>query len=241
MQYYCLRITPETCNPKVPLIAYEEHLMRSLFEYLKPIRATSGLENHDKYGDLVKKHIHYRFQCDKNKNSIAKWLQNTTNKGLGIKGVGYQLVEYTNDPSLCNHNKPKSQPRLINDIKRWFRYCLKEFPHSRFNTGFSLPELEVMSLLANDERNTNIKYHRERREKMNKKLTLFDRVNAFLNKNILPGKTPTYSWVYINIIDYFVKNNNGVNHNNIKSYTNLYLLKNKFITSQAFFHQNHLK
>ncbi len=227
--YYSLRITlGKVFNLKSDedITAEHRHLVCYLIADIireKVITDTAyvlAVEKTNKYGEPTHYHYHFNFESECEKETLRKWLTRTAEKKeYKLKGKeSYCLQQHNN----------------VDDYGRWFRYCLKENYLEKLTKYLPEPDepsLEELSILAKDERKRVIKANCERREKMNSKMSYFDKIVEQLEKEELHTKKE----IFIFITKYYVEDGKPVNPMTIKGYTNNYMLMRKLITYEQFY------
>ncbi len=227
--YYSLRITlGKVFNLKSDEDITAEHRERIRYLIADIIREKRtpdtnyvlGFEKKNKYGEDTHYHYHFNFESDIEKETLRKWLTRTAEKkDYKLKGK----------ESYCfqQHNN-------VDDYGRWFRYCLKENYLKKLTSYHPYPgeqSLEELISLAKDERKRSVKSNCERREKMNSKLSYFDKIVEQLEKEDLKSKKE----IFIFIARYYVEDSKPVNPMTLKGYTYNYMLMKNLMTYEQFY------
>lgn len=205
--YFSLRLTPEF----LPIDSSATTIFSKLIDVYKLIYFGSVYEVKNKYLEPCKPHWHFSFISDGKKETIQHYL--TTH--FHLKGNEmYALSEWK---SVDEH--------------RFWRYLMKEselvlssLPWLRLNYN-----IQELTLLSREERLHASKYWIEKRERSEKKLSLFDKLMTYLDKNKKLQAYCSGSNVFSSILRYYIKNDLNVNPRTISGYTDLYLLKKGII------------
>lgn len=105
--------------------------------------------------------------------------------------------------------------------RRWWRYVMKEnllYAHLPPN----LPSIDVLTIESKSERLTSTSYWIEKREKNQKKLSIFQKVSAILDKK--SGFLPP-SKIFAIFVQYYIDKELSINPRSVTGFVHLYLLK----------------
>jgi len=227
--YYSLRITlGKVFNLNSDADITDEHRARIKYLFADIVREkltpdsnyVLGCEQKNKYGEQTHYHYHFNFESDIEKETLRKWLTRTAEKKeYKLKGKEAYCFQ--------QHNN-------VDDYHRWFRYCLKEKynkKYTRYQPDEGEPSLEQLIVLAKDERKRSVKSNCERREKMNSKLSYFDKIVEQLEKEDPKSKKE----IFIFITKYYVEDGKPVNPSTVKGYTYNYMLMKNLISYEQFY------
>jgi len=184
-----------------------------------------GYEETNKYGEKTHAHYHFNFESDVEKETLRKWLTRTADKKeYKLKGKECYCFQ--------QHNN-------VDDYHRWFRYCLKEKminKYTSYKADSGAPTLEELIMLAKDEKKRSVQSNCLRREKMNNKLSYFDKIVSKMES--LDPKLLTQKQIFIFITTYYVEDKKPVNPVTIRGYINNYMLMKKLISYDEFYELN---
>lgn len=181
-------------------------------------------ERLNKFGEATKPHFHANFEYADNilKNTLAKRIKTVFTK-LGLpkfKGNKHYSLAIVPEPE---------------DYHRWYRYCFKEnYIKSLTKTDINIDEL---ILLAKDERKRSVQANVENREKTITKITLYDRLKTFLEKQNLKKGT-TRKKVFCHVLNYYKTEKKALNANTMRGYTDLYMIEKEWITPEMYYDLN---
>lgn len=227
--YYSLRITlGKVFNLKTDEEITAEHRGRIKYLIADIVREKISPESNyvlayekkNKYGEDTHYHYHFNFESDIEKETLRKWITRTAEKKeYKLKGKECYCFQ--------QHNN-------VDDYHRWFRYCLKENyskRHTHYAPDQGEPSLEELIILAKDERKRSVQSNCQRREKMNSKLSYFDKIVMEMEPHDLQTKRE----IFIFITKYYVEDNKPVNPMTVKGYTYNYMLTKKLLTYEQFY------
>lgn len=203
--HYSLRITPQY----LPQDVSASTIFSKLIKTYDISYSALCYEVLDKYGEATKPHFHFNFIAGKAtcKANIQHYI-----KQFGIKGPAMYAL---------------SDPSSVND-ERWWRYTMKE-NLLEANLPPSLPSIALLTFAAISERRTTIALNLVRRAAINKKATLFEKMELKMNETHDTSSISTNFFrgeiVFRFIVQYYMDENRSINVNTIKGYTNLHLLK----------------
>lgn len=201
--HYSLRLTPQYIDISCNIIFSK---LSSVYDISYSALCYEVL---DKYGEAnIKPHFHFNFIAH---NTCKTNIQHYLN-GLGIKGPAMYALS---DPSSVNS-------------ERWWRYTMKENLLEAYLPP-SLPSIANLTYAARSERVTTVELNKVKRAALNKKATLFEKMEKIMNEKHCCSKQSTNFFrgdsVFRFIVQYYMDDNRSINVNTIKGYTNLYLLK----------------
>jgi len=171
-QYYAFRFTPGFFNEKEDwsdrsLGALKGYWwIKKLMDYMKPDKYTSCLEKLDSKGKPTSPHIHIHMESERElkKDTLQKWIRTE----LGCSGNKAYSVQVFSD---------------VDDEGRWFRYPLKEKEAPKHSLGFSKDEIRDMTLLAEDERQQQIKLNLKTEAELENKHQFRDKMFKYMRLN----------------------------------------------------------
>lgn len=206
--YFSLRLTVEY----LPLDSSASVIFSKLISNYKLSIFGSCFEHKNKYLESCRPHWHFSFISDEKKETIQHYL----NVKFGLKGNEmYALSSY----------------RDVNPARFW-RYLMKEsdlvlssLPLSDLN--YSIAEL---TMLSREERLHASLYWIQKRERLQKKFSLFEKLMIYLDKNKKLQAYCSGQFVFSSIVEYYIKNDLNINPRTISGYTDLYLLKKRIIS-----------
>jgi len=169
--YYAFRFTPGYFKEPVTFEDLKKHgkkhyIITKLMDYMRPLKYTCSLEQYDSKGRNTSPHIHIHMESDKElkKDTIQKWIRTE----LGASGNKAYCVQIFMD---------------VDNLDRWFRYPLKEKDSPRHSLGFSQDEIRDMTLLAQDEREQQVKLNLKTESELENKHQFRDRMFKYLRLN----------------------------------------------------------
>ncbi len=222
--YYSLRVTPAqfNCPFGLSLAIVKKLLKKNSVEKDMYILADEKL---DKFGEPTHHHWHFNFISEDTKESLQRWITRQYAKMEYIcKGnASYALTAY---------DEPE-------DLKRWYRYCMKEkwVPQYTKLSEFDKEELDALELCAKDERKTTISLNIAKRAKQQNKTTMFDKLEKHIDS--LKKNLKTFRSINIEIIKYYVSQGHSLNVKTVDGYTNLYMIRKKLLSPEDFYDINH--
>ena len=222
--YYSLRVTPHefNCPFGLSLGIVKRLLKKKTVENDMYILADEKL---NKFGESAHHHWHFTFISEDTKESLQRWIKRQ-----------YAKMEYICKGDKCYALTCCDEPK---DLKRWYRYCMKEkyIPQYTKLTEWTKEELDALELCAKDERKTTISLNLAKRAKQQNKTTMFDKLEKHLNS--LKKELKTFRSINIEIIKYYVSQGHSLNVKTVDGYTNLYMIRKKLLTPEAFYDINH--
>lgn len=150
-----------------------------------------GIEDKNKYGELIKKHLHFHFMSEEKIETIRKRFNRSSDP------------EKKDSYSLCLEKDVKDQ-------NKFFRYPLKQYENiDNFNnnnilipSGF---DIKIQHLLANEEWNKGKEILSRQRVKSDSRQTTYEKIIELIdNENI---KFSSIKEIEIYILEYYLKNN----------------------------------
>lgn len=150
-----------------------------------------GIEDKNKYGEVIKKHLHFHFMSEEKIETIRKRFNRSSDP------------EKKDSYSLCLEKDVKDQ-------NKFFRYPLKQYENiDNFNnnnilipSGF---DIKIQHLLANEEWNKGKEILSRQRVKSDSRQTTYEKLIELIdNENI---KFSSVKEIELYILDYYLKNN----------------------------------
>ncbi len=234
---YTLRLTASHERLPDGTLTHLEDATRSISNLLLHVRkfqnekkfefTTCGVEELDKCGDKVPRHIHFHFVegSPNGKNPLRNYKDWWRKQNLDLKGNKVWSLTYTADPD---------------DWNRLFRYPLKEKPY--FGTKavplINVPKdfnLENEMKIAQAERIDSQKRNKAYYQKKNCKETMADRIFKYLGKEL---KEVSHYNVWEKILEFYIKENKPICFKTIDGYTNNWLVRFKWLTPKMAYALN---
>jgi len=218
--YYAFRLTPGYFKDPVTfdsLAMLKNHwIMKKLMIYMVPLKYTCSLEQHDSKGRPTSPHIHIHMESDKElkKDTLQKWIRTE----LGASGNKAYCCQIFSD---------------LDNLDRWFRYPLKEKDSPRYSLGFSKDEIRDMTLLAEDERNQQVKLNLKTEAELEGKHQFRDKMFKYLRLNH-PDVTDERT-VFGLIGKYYQSQNKMVPFSKLRDITNDWLCSAGHISFDSYF------
>lgn len=150
-----------------------------------------GIEDKNKYGELIKKHLHFHFMSEEKIETIRKRFNRSSDP------------EKKDSYSLCLEKDVKDQ-------NKFFRYPLKQYENiDNFNNNnILIPngfDIKIQHLLANEEWNKGKEILSRQRVKSDSRQTTYEKIIELIdNENI---KFSSIKEIEIYILEYYLKNN----------------------------------
>lgn len=150
-----------------------------------------GIEDKNKYGELIKKHLHFHFMSEEKIETIRKRFNRSSDP------------EKKDSYSLCLEKDVKDQ-------NKFFRYPLKQYENiDNFNNNnILIPngfDIKIQHLLANEEWNKGKEILSRQRVKSDSRQTTYEKLIELIdNENI---KFSSIKEIEIYILEYYLKNN----------------------------------
>jgi len=207
--------------------------------YLSVIGATvghhtgiAGVENHNKYGEEIKKHLHYHFIYPANKKDtetfvgrIRKQIQRDNSAQDNPRGKGYYSLTM---PS-------------VEDPERWFRYPMKQcetFDEVLTNSRTPVPQgfdLRVQWKMAQEEYVRDKEYLSRRREVADKRQTTYQKILASIeeSKVVFTDLRSVYNYV----IQYYRDEVLPLERHKIRSFVDSIGMKYRLISEEEYYRQ----
>lgn len=153
-----------------------------------------GVEDHNKLGEQIKKHLHYHFTSDVESGTLRRRLERTyplfKTRGKGWYSLG--------------------QEKDVKDDNDFYRYCLKQYNPENFVYKFDrvpIPqgfELMTQQLLAHEQYEKGKEILTKKRDKDCSRLSVYERIIDKVTLDSPNLKTLTEIKLYI--LDYFTEN-----------------------------------
>lgn len=154
-----------------------------------------GVENHNKYGEVIKKHLHYHFISDVCAGTLRKRLERQYPKFQERKGSSYYSL---------------SDEKDVKDKDDFFRYCIKQYEPIEFKYQFDrvpLPEnfdLITQQLLAHEQYNIGKNVLNKKREKKDGNLSVYEKIIDKVTKD--SPELFSLRDIKLYVLDYFIEN-----------------------------------
>jgi len=154
-----------------------------------------GVETHNKYGEVIKKHIHYHFVADVCAGTLRKRLERNYPKFQERKGSSYYSL---------------SDEKDVKDTDHFFRYCIKQYEPIEFKYEFDripIPpnfDMTTQQLVAHEQYNIGKEIICKKREKRDTNLSVYEKIIDKVTNDSPDLKTLTEIKLYV--LDYFIEN-----------------------------------
>lgn len=165
-------------------------IVQNLGEYFPGV---VGVETMNKYGETIKKHLHYNFlypgdesAAEKFVAKIRKRIQRNNSESSAPRQKGYYSLTV-----------PK-----VEDYDRWFRYGLKQvetFDKVLRNDRIHPPpdfDYEIQWKLANEEYLRDVEHLSKRRETADKRQTTLQKIMDLASNEVFPDKDSVFDFVF---------------------------------------------
>lgn len=189
-----------------------------------------GVENHNKYGEEIKKHLHYHFlypadEKDTRKfvERIRKQIQRENNSSDNPRAKGYYSL---------------TMP-AVEDVERWFRYPLKQcetFSQVLTNSRIPLPpdfNLEIQWKLASEEYARDKLFLSSRREKEDRRQTTYQKILAAIQETKTIFSTTRDIFKYV--LKYYTEEELPVERHKVQSIVDSIALKQGLMTEDQYY------
>lgn len=151
-----------------------------------------GVETRNKYGETIKKHIHYNFLYPADEGTTKKYIEKVR------KRIQRQNAELEN-PRAKGYYSLTIQS--VEDYDRWFRYPLKQvesFDQILRNERIPLPsdfDLELQWKLASEEYLRDVQFLSSRRETADKRQTTLQKIIDLASEKVFPSVRSVFDFV----------------------------------------------
>jgi len=182
-----------------------------------------GVENYNKYGEQIKKHLHYHFMSPVESGTLRRRLERTYPE-FKTRGKGWYSLK---------------QEKEIKDTDDFFRYCIKQYETNNFVYEFSrvpIPEnfnLSVQQLMAHEQYQKGKEILGKKKDKDNTRLSVYERISDKVTTDS-PNLKTLYE-VKMYILDYFMAEELPPNKQKICDMAMGISLKLKIISKEEFF------
>lgn len=189
-----------------------------------------GVESHNKYGEVIKRHMHYNFLHPSDDSvEIKKFLETVRKRfqrAYPGRTKGYYSITSVPD---------------VKDMDRWFRYCLKQYEN--FNEvpcikGFPRPEgfdLETQWKLATEEYIRDREFLSSRREAKDRRQTTYEKIRALIEEEQVQFKSIRDIFNYI--LKYYKQEMLPVERHKIRSMVDSIALHTGLMTEDEYYRQ----
>jgi len=226
--YYAFRFTPGYFNEpqdwsdKGLGALKKNYIMTKLMDYMRPDKYTCCLEKLDSKGKPTSPHIHIHMESDRElkKDTLQKWIRTE----LGASGNKAYCVQVFSD---------------VDDEDRWFRYCFKEKDSPRHSKGFSESEIRDMTLLAQDEREQQVKLNLKTEAELENKHQFRDKM--FKHMRLNHPDISDEEEVFELIGNYYRSQNKMIPFSKLRDITNDWLCHAGHITLRSYFQKYYKK
>ena len=193
-------------------------LKKQKFEVMNHIY---GIERYNKFGELTKAHIHYKFETDISvdikKNTLQKnFREHMKAYGYPVSGVKHYAIMLETQPD---------------DEDRWWRYVLKEekcrFGYSKQMTDF----VEKFRPMALDERKQQIKRNCEARDRYLDKDSFKGKMYSHFSAEL---SITTERKFYIELIKYYQSKSKVPPFSKVKDYWIDYQIMTNLISAEHY-------
>jgi len=203
-------------------------IARFLREYYPGI---VGIETHNKYGEVIKRHMHYHFYFSGDEKETKKFIERTRKciqrhyQEIGERGKGYYSL---------------TAPE-VKDSDRWLRYCLKQVPTVSeifSNPRIKVPDgfdLELQWKLATEEYQRDMEFLSSRREAADKRQTTYQKILATIKDT--GTEFSDIRQIYDYIIEYYNKEQLPVERHKIRSMIDSIALSVGLLSRDAYYRQ----
>lgn len=198
-----------------------------------------GIEEHNKYGEKIKRHLHFHFLYPSEDEKVVKKFVEASRKRL-------QRSE------LCN-KRTRGWYSLtapdVEDVERWFRYCLKQYDtleqHEehmrtegmrRYKDIHPLPEGFDVSMqwrMANEEYKRDKEFLSSRRERQDKRQTTFEKIIGLIGDNKVVFQNEYEVFTYI--LDYYKSECLPVDRTRVRGMVDSVMLMFGLMTYQDYY------
>ncbi len=197
-----------------------------LKEYLHKDKLTSGIEYRGKTGQFVNNHIHFHFESNSKRDTIAKQFVR-------------KMMEDMNDfrkKSSAYYLKAQSEV----DYDKHYMYPLKEYDWKNtkkynFCKGIPLEELEILNIKAHSLRLKSYEVN-EHKQTKREDVTFCEKFCTYLDKNTTAS---TYEGIYIELTEFYKQQDKPPDHKQLSGNTYLYMLKKEIISNQDYYNLMH--
>lgn len=154
-----------------------------------------GVENHNKRGEVIKKHLHYHFISDVCAGTLRKRLERNYPKFQDRKGSSYYSLADEKD---------------VKDKDHFYRYCIKQCEPINFKYEFDripLPEnfdLITQQKIGHEQYNIGKDIINKKRDKKDGNLSVYERIIDKVTKD--EPKLFSLTDIKIYVLDYFIEN-----------------------------------
>ncbi len=194
-----------------------------LKEYLHKDKLTSGIEYRGKTGQFVNNHIHFHFESNSKRDTIAKQFVRKMMEDMNDfrkKSSAY----YLKAQSEVNYDKHYMYPLKENDWKITKKY--------NFCKGIPLEELEILNIKAHSQRLISYEVN-EHKQTKKEDLGFVEKFVAYLDKNISPTN---HEDTFVALTDFYVDvQDKPPDYKQLYNYSYMYLLKKKIISSREYY------
>lgn len=198
------------------------HLLK---EYIHKDKFTSGIEYRGKTGQFVNNHIHFHFESNSKRDTIAKQFVRRMMEDMNDfrkKSSAY----YLKAQSEVDYDKHYMYPLKENDWKITKKY--------NFCKGIPLEELEILNIKAHSLR---LKSYEVNEHKQTKKedVSFVEKFCAYLDKNTTSS---THQGIFVALLEFYIQQDKPPNHRQLCDYSYLYMIKKKYITPEEYYNIN---
>jgi len=203
-------------------------ISRFLREYYPGI---VGIESHNKYGEVIKRHMHYHFYFQGDEKETKKFIERTRKhiqrhyQEIGERGKGFYSLTAPD----------------VQDTDRWLRYCLKQVPtvsETFSNPRIKVPDgfdLEFQWMLATEEYQRDREFLSSRRETADKRQTTYQKILASIQDSATKFRDVRHIFDYI--IDYYKQEELPVERHKIRSMIDTIALSVGLLSYDEYYRQ----
>lgn len=193
---------------------------------------TVGVETHNKYGEVIKKHLHYHFEYPGDEKDTKKFVERVR------KQIQRANAELDNPRGKGYYSLTMPS---VEDFDRWFRYPLKQCEslddvlrteRIPFPAGF---HVAMQWKLANEEYVRDKEFLSSRREVADKRQTTFQKILASIQESKIQFKDVRSIFNYV--LKYYREEQLPVERHKIRSFVDSIALGHGLLSEEEYYRQ----
>lgn len=151
-----------------------------------------GVETMNKYGETIKKHLHYNFLYPADGKETEKFIARIRKRIQRLNAES----EFPRQKGYYSLTMPE-----VKDFDRWFRYCLKQvetFDKVLRNDRIPIPadfDLELQWKMANEEYLRDVEHLSSRRDSADKRQTTLQKLIDLSSDRVFPSVRSVFDFV----------------------------------------------
>lgn len=195
-----------------------------LKEYIHNDKFTSGIEYRGKTGQFVNNHIHFHFESNGKRDSIAKQF------------VRKMILDMNDFRKKSSAYYLKAQSEI--DYEKHYKYPLKENDWKitkkyNFCKGFTQEELEILNIKAHSQRLIQYEVN-EHKQTKKEDVGFVEKFISYLDN--VKNQPKTHEDVFVALTEFYVDHQEKPpDYKQIKNYSYMYLMKKRIISFTEYY------